>query len=67
MAEPGSPAGVLIVGGAAALETLTALHDLAGDRVAVTLVAPEPDFVYRPTAVAVPGPAPEGFAGPVRA
>src|SRR5215208_8527294 len=55
MAEPGSPARVLIVGGGvAALETLMALHDLAGGRVQVTLVAPEPDFVYRPMAVAEP-------------
>ena len=55
MAEPGSPADVLIVGGGvAALETLMALRDLAGDRVRVTLVAPEPDFVYRPMAVAEP-------------
>jgi sulfide:quinone oxidoreductase len=55
MAEPGSPAEVLVVGGGvAALETLMALHDLAGDRVRVTLVAPDPDFVYRPMAVAEP-------------
>ena len=31
-----------------------ALRDLAGDRVRVTLVAGEPDFVYRPMAVAEP-------------
>jgi sulfide:quinone oxidoreductase len=55
MAEPGSPARVLIVGGGvAALETLMALRDLIGDRVHVGLVAPEPDFVYRPMAVAEP-------------
>jgi sulfide:quinone oxidoreductase len=55
MAELGSPAVVLVVGGGvAALETLMALRDLAGDRVRVTLVAPEPDFVYRPMAVAEP-------------
>src|SRR5918995_6966215 len=55
MAEPGSPAEVLIVGGGvAALETLMALGDVAGDRVRVTLVAPEPDFVFRPMAVAEP-------------
>jgi sulfide:quinone oxidoreductase len=55
MADPGSPADVVIVGGGvAALETLMALRDLGGDRVAVTLVAPEPDFVYRPMAVAEP-------------
>src|SRR5688572_17549598 len=55
MAEPGSPAEVLIVGGGvAALEGLMALRELAGDRVRVTLVAAEPDFVYRPMAVAEP-------------
>jgi sulfide:quinone oxidoreductase len=55
MAGPGSPPRVLIAGGGvAALETLMALRDLAGDRVGVTLVAPEPDFVYRPMAVAEP-------------
>src|SRR5919112_3372468 len=55
MAGPGSPGEVLIVGGGvAALETLMALQDLAGDRVRVTVVAPDPDFVYRPMAVAEP-------------
>jgi sulfide:quinone oxidoreductase len=55
MPELGSPAGVHVVGGGvAALETLMALSDLAGDRVRVTLVAPEPNFVYRPMAVAEP-------------
>jgi hypothetical protein len=46
---------VLIAGGGvAALEALIALHDLAGDRVAVTLLAPEDAFVYRPLATARP-------------
>jgi sulfide:quinone oxidoreductase len=55
MAELGSRPEVLVVGGGvAALETLMALRDLAGDRVGVTLVAPEPDFVHRPMAVAEP-------------
>jgi sulfide:quinone oxidoreductase len=58
MAERGSPAApaeVLIAGGGvAALETLMALRDLAADRVRVTLVAAEPDFVYRPMMVAEP-------------
>jgi NADH dehydrogenase FAD-containing subunit len=53
MAELGSPAEVLIVGGGvAALETMMALRDLAGDGARVTLVAREPDFVYRAMAVA---------------
>lgn len=41
-------------GGVAGLETLLALRDLAGDRVSLTLLAPEDDFVYRPMAVAEP-------------
>jgi sulfide:quinone oxidoreductase len=55
MAEPGSPAEVLIVGGGvAALEAMMALRDVAGGRGRVTLVAAEPDFVYRPMAAAEP-------------
>ena len=55
MAEPSSRGEVVIVGGGvAALETLMALRDLAPDAVSVTLVAAEPDFVYRPMAVAEP-------------
>ena len=43
---------VLITGGGiAALEATLALADLAGDRVAITLLAPEPDFIVRPTAL----------------
>ena len=46
---------VLIAGGGvAALETLMALRDLAGDRVDLTLVAPETTFTYRPMKVAEP-------------
>jgi sulfide:quinone oxidoreductase len=46
---------VLIAGGGVAgLEALLALHDLAGDRVALTLLAPEREFAYRPMAVGVP-------------
>jgi sulfide:quinone oxidoreductase len=41
-------------GGVAGLEALLALHDLAGDRVALTLLAPERQFTFRPMAVAVP-------------
>src|SRR5688572_5668741 len=39
---------VIAGGGVAALEAMIALHDLAPQRVHVTLVAPGPDFVYRP-------------------
>ncbi len=46
---------VLIAGGGiAGLEALLALHDLAGDRVAITMVAPDPDFSYKPLAVEEP-------------
>jgi sulfide:quinone oxidoreductase len=41
-------------GGVAGLEAVLALHDLAGDRIALTLLSPEPEFVFRPMAVAEP-------------
>jgi sulfide:quinone oxidoreductase len=48
-----APAEVVIAGGGvAAVEALIALRDLAGDRARITLVAPQPDFVYRPMQVA---------------
>jgi sulfide:quinone oxidoreductase len=49
------PHHVLIAGGGvAALEAMMALRALAGDRVRITLLAPERDFHYRPMAVAEP-------------
>jgi sulfide:quinone oxidoreductase len=49
------PFRVLIAGGGvAALEAALALRDLAGDRVKTTLLAPEPEFVYRPMRVLEP-------------
>ena len=45
---------VIAGGGVAGLEALLALRDLAGDRVETTLVAPEPDFIYKPLAVVEP-------------
>ena len=45
-----------------------ALHDMAGDRAEVTLVAPDPDFVYRPLMVEEPfdlGPAEQHALAPV--
>jgi sulfide:quinone oxidoreductase len=45
---------VIAGGGIAALEAALALHDLAGDRVALTLVAPNPEFRYRPLLVREP-------------
>src|SRR5690349_9859255 len=50
-----SPHRVVIAGGGiAGLEALLALRALAGDRVELTLVSAQPDFVYRPLAVARP-------------
>jgi sulfide:quinone oxidoreductase len=45
---------VIAGGGVAGLEALLALHELAGPRVRVELLAPERTFVYRPLAVAEP-------------
>jgi sulfide:quinone oxidoreductase len=46
---------VLIAGGSvAALEAALALRDLGEDRVSVEMLAPEPQFWYRPLAVAEP-------------
>jgi sulfide:quinone oxidoreductase len=57
MTEPTAsqqPHVVIAGGGVAALEALLALRALAGNRLRVTMLAPEPDFVYRPMAVAEP-------------
>jgi sulfide:quinone oxidoreductase len=57
-----APLNVLIAGGGvAALEATLALRALAGTRVAVTVLAPDREFVYRPMTVREPfasGPAP---------
>jgi sulfide:quinone oxidoreductase len=51
----GDTTKVLIAGGGvAALEAALALRALAADRVAVELLAPEPQFWYRPMSVAEP-------------
>ena len=54
MTQPPTPHVLIVGGGVAALEALIALRDLAGDRVAITLLAPETDFTYRPMTVAEP-------------
>ena len=41
-------------GGVAALEAALTLDELLGERVETTILAPEPDFIYRPLAVAEP-------------
>lgn len=49
------PIEVLIAGGGiTGIEALLALQELAGERVEVTLVAPTPEFVYKPLAVQEP-------------
>ena len=45
---------VIAGGGVAGLEGLLALHRAVGDRAHLTLIAPDPDFTYRPMAVAEP-------------
>jgi sulfide:quinone oxidoreductase len=45
---------VVAGGGVAGLEALLGLRAMAGDRVRLTLVAPDSDFSYRPLAVAEP-------------
>jgi sulfide:quinone oxidoreductase len=50
-----APLRVLVAGGGVAgLEALLALRDMAANRVDVTLLSPQDDFVYRPLAVAEP-------------
>ncbi len=41
-------------GGVAALETVLALHELAGERTDVSVIAPNTEFFYRPLAVREP-------------
>src|SRR5829696_10560363 len=45
---------MIVGGGVAGLEALLGLRAMAGDRVRLTLTAPEPEFSYRPLAVAEP-------------
>src|SRR5215204_1900533 len=50
-----SPVRVLVAGaGVAGLETMMALHALAGPRVSVTLLSPAGEFVYSPLSVREP-------------
>jgi sulfide:quinone oxidoreductase len=45
---------VIAGGGVAAVETLLALRELAGHRVKITLLSPDPEFLYRPVTVGEP-------------
>jgi sulfide:quinone oxidoreductase len=48
------PEVVVAGGGVAALELVLALNRLAGDRVSITMVAPEIDFIFRPPSTGEP-------------
>jgi sulfide:quinone oxidoreductase len=54
MSATRKPRVVVAGGGVAAIETLLALRNLAGDRLETEIVAPEREFLYRPLAVAGP-------------
>ena len=56
MVSSGSRARQVLIagGGPAALETALALQRLAGDRAAITLLAPDLELVYRPLSIAEP-------------
>jgi sulfide:quinone oxidoreductase len=45
---------MIVGGGVAALETALALHELAGDLLATTVIAPATEFAYRPMTVREP-------------
>jgi len=45
---------IIVGGGVAGIEALLALHDLAGERARLTLVADQPDFLYKPLLVEEP-------------
>src|SRR5712692_3205779 len=45
---------VIAGGGVAALEAMLALRARAGSRASATIVAPDPDFVYRPLSTGEP-------------
>jgi sulfide:quinone oxidoreductase len=54
-ASHSEPFHALIVGGGvAALESVLALHDLAGEKVTMTVLAPNSELVYRPMSVREP-------------
>ncbi|HET9094192.1 MAG TPA: FAD/NAD(P)-binding oxidoreductase [Solirubrobacteraceae bacterium] len=61
------PLNVLIAGGGVAgLEAALALRELAGDRVTMTLLAPNREFVYRPLRVREPFAGPKTVSYPLR-
>ncbi len=54
MRQPAKARVVIAGGGIAGLEAALALADLASDRAQLSLIAPDPDFVFKPLAVEEP-------------
>jgi sulfide:quinone oxidoreductase len=52
--QPSRPTVLIAGGGVAGLEAAFALHEMAGDRVSVKILAPSNEFVYRPMAIGEP-------------
>lgn len=52
--QPNKLRVIIVGGGVAALETALALHDLAGELVELTVIAPNDQFFYRPMTVREP-------------
>jgi sulfide:quinone oxidoreductase len=52
--DPAPSRVVVAGGGVAGMEAVLALRELAGERIDITMLAPESTFAYRPMAVAVP-------------
>jgi sulfide:quinone oxidoreductase len=52
--DPGKRRVLIAGGGVAALEAVIALRKLAGDRVSLTMLSPEDEFVYQPLSVGDP-------------
>ena len=54
MTDIGPTKVIVAGGGVAAIEAMLALRDAAGERVSITLVAPQDEFRYRPMSVGEP-------------
>jgi sulfide:quinone oxidoreductase len=52
--DSSKPSVLIVGGGIAGLEAALALADLAGERADVAMLAPEPDFLYKPLTVEEP-------------
>ena len=65
MADEGAFGVVIAGGGIAALEAALALHALAGERVQIRLLAPDPELAFRPMTVGEPFSLPPASRHPV--